>query len=193
MRSDEIRGRYPQQVIVEWLTNPPALHAERRARHGMIADVKTIQFLKANCLPRLQLHTVQFVTSVGTRRLETCLLVLDIGGIWKWEGSSGKMLDDPRVIAYRDQQSKLGQPIAILGGSFPPFTAHGEVVDNGFSVTRVQLVSQDGQVLEDEVQDGLIQFLTDQPYPTPIRVHFYNQQGERVGTQLYPPSESTEG
>jgi len=60
--------------------------------------------------------------------------------------------------------------------------AHGEIIDNGFNVTRVRLVSKDGQVFEDTVQDSLVLFAAtqEQEIQLPMQAELYNSKGELV-------------
>jgi hypothetical protein len=58
------------------------------------------------------------------------------------------------------------------------------VVDHGFDITRVRLISPNGVVLEDRVQDGLVLFVSDQPIFTPLQAELYNRAGELVSSQM---------
>jgi len=55
-------------------------------------------------------------------------------------------------------------------------------IDNGFNVTRVRLVSKDGQVFEDTVQDSLVLFAAtqEQEIQLPMQAELYNSKGELV-------------
>ena len=61
-------------------------------------------------------------------------------------------------------------------------TVHGEIIDNGFDVTRVRLLSEDGQSFEDTVQDGLVLFavVQDHEVKSPMQAELYNEDGELV-------------
>ncbi len=59
--------------------------------------------------------------------------------------------------------------------------AAGRVLDNGLDVVRVRLISENGIVLEDTVQDGLVLFLSDQWVERPLQVELYDRSGKLVG------------
>ena len=63
------------------------------------------------------------------------------------------------------------------------FWAGGFVRDNGFDVAQVRLISDQGLVFEDTVQDGIVLFVSDQNTSRPVRIEFYNHSGNLVGTQ----------
>lgn len=63
-----------------------------------------------------------------------------------------------------------------------------EVIDHGFDVTGVRLVSSDGLVFEDQVEHGLVLFLAEQPVQRPVEARLYNSSGQLVGTQTVFPA-----
>jgi hypothetical protein len=73
-------------------------------------------------------------------------------------------------------------------------TAYGEIIDNGFGVTRVRLLSEDGQSFEDTVQGGLVLFaiVQDHEVKQPMQAELYNKDGELVWRETVldyrPPS-----
>lgn len=56
------------------------------------------------------------------------------------------------------------------------------VKDNGQEVARVRLISANGILLEDSVDDGIVLFLDDRYIRTPLQAELYNSQGMLVGT-----------
>lgn len=62
------------------------------------------------------------------------------------------------------------------------FVAHGDIIDNGFEVTRVRLVNDAGQTFEDNVQDGLVLFacMQEQEVQFPLQAELYNAEGKLV-------------
>ncbi len=62
------------------------------------------------------------------------------------------------------------------------FVAHGDIIDNGFAVTRVRLVNDAGQTFEDSVQDGLVLFacMQEQEVQFPLQAELYNADGKLV-------------
>jgi len=83
------------------------------------------------------------------------------------------------------QQLPLEQrdPAEAFWNASNPFYAYGEVVDHGFDIVRVRLISPNGVVLEDRVQDGLVLFFSDQPVFTPLQAELYNRTGQLVSSQ----------
>jgi hypothetical protein len=78
-------------------------------------------------------------------------------------------------------------PAEALWNAFNPFYAYGEVVDHGFDIVRVRLISPNGLMLEDTVQDGLVLFVSDQPIFTPLQAELYNRTGQLVSSQTVLP------
>jgi hypothetical protein len=66
--------------------------------------------------------------------------------------------------------------------------AYGEVIDNGFDVTRVVLVNNAGERFEDTVQDGFVLFAFEQkqPIPLPMQAELYDRSGKLVWQQTVP-------
>src|SRR5215469_12418908 len=71
-------------------------------------------------------------------------------------------------------------PAEALWNALNPFYVYGEVVDHGFDITRVRLISPNGVALEDTVQDGLVLLVSDQPIFTPLQAELYNRAGDLV-------------
>jgi len=59
----------------------------------------------------------------------------------------------------------------------------GEVVANGLAIVRVRLLSANGVILEDTVEDGLVVFLSNQPLVPPVQAELYDRAGELVKSQ----------
>jgi hypothetical protein len=74
-------------------------------------------------------------------------------------------------------------PAEALWNALNPFYAYGEVVDHGFDIVQVRLISPNGVVLEDTVQDGLVLFFSDQPIFMPLQAELYNRAGHLVSSQ----------
>lgn len=62
------------------------------------------------------------------------------------------------------------------------------MLDRSQEVVRVRLISSDGVVLEDKVQDGLVMFIASQKIHFPIQVEIYDQVGKLVGNHPWPIS-----
>lgn len=68
-------------------------------------------------------------------------------------------------------------------GPFNHFFAHGNVIDNGFDIVRVRLISANGLVFEDAIQDGLVFFASHQKVVRPLQAELYNRSGELISRQ----------
>lgn len=94
------------------------------------------------------------------------------------------------------QQATLGQQQAEGEQQYPfhHFWAYGEVIDHGFDVTQVRLVSSNGLVFEDTVENGLVLFASHQRVPRPLQAELYNRSSELVTRQTvlepfpFPPN-----
>jgi hypothetical protein len=68
-------------------------------------------------------------------------------------------------------------------GPFNHFFAHGNVIDNGFDIVRVRLISANGLVFEDVIQDGLVFFASHRKVVRPLQAELYNRSGELISRQ----------
>jgi hypothetical protein len=98
------------------------------------------------------------------------------------EGRRGKAAWK-QLEAFQQLPLEPPDPAEALWNALNPFYVYGEVVDHGFDITRVRLISPNGVVLEDRVQDGLVLFVSDQPIFTPLQAELYNGAGELVSSQ----------
>ncbi len=55
------------------------------------------------------------------------------------------------------------------------------MLDYGLEVVRVRLISENGIVLEDTVQDGLALFISDRWVERPLQVELYDRSEKLVG------------
>ena len=182
----------PKQAITEYVGLPlgivqpnPPLHAsvqgqrfqgELRRGGGLGAQERTIRFFQERHLPNRQLHEITFEDEAGQHQHWLCFVVQDQQGGWRMGG--GANVSDASHSPVRDH------PWANLagGGWEDQFWAGGCVLDNGLDVVRVLLISKNGKVLEDLVQDGLVLFITDQKIQMPVQVELYDRAGNLVGT-----------
>jgi hypothetical protein len=182
----------PRQAITEYVGLPlgivqpnPPLHApaqgqrfqgELRRGGGLGARDGTIRFFQERRLPDRQLHEITFEDEAGQHEHWLCFVVQDQQGGWRMGG--GANVSDAKHAPGRDH------PWANLagGGWEDRFWAGGRVLDNGLDVVRVRLISKNGKVLEDLVQDGLVLFITDQKIQVPVQVELYDRAGNLVGT-----------
>jgi hypothetical protein len=84
-------------------------------------------------------------------------------------------------------------------GPFQHFFAYGTVIDNGYDIARVRLISTNGYVFEDTLEDGLLLFASHQKVIRPLQAELYNRAGELVCRQrvlqpfAFPPNTSLGG
>jgi len=61
------------------------------------------------------------------------------------------------------------------------------VSDNGLGVTLARLISNNGVVLEDTVENGMILFVTNQNVEMPVQVELYDGASKLVGSHRALP------
>jgi hypothetical protein len=192
----------PKQVIIEFMSQPEGgvqpdpenslppgtdvsnwQPGEVRAGGGFGAKAATVHFLKVRSIPRRQVHALAFEDEEGSLWHFICFLVQDTEGHWHVESGGGGSNRDIQ------QHSGRNHPRANLagGGWQDHFWAGGYVIDDGFDVVQVNLTSNNGQKLEDSVEDGLVLFVTDKEVHMPVQAELYNHSGELVGKHsLFP-------
>ena len=180
----------PKQVIIEHISEPLAqiepesilrpdikrkgIRGVTRKGGGLGAKVQTIRFLQERTLPGLQLHAVTFENEDGQQEWWFCCVQQYLPDHW-W--SVGGVNFDPAEKISREHPR-----VNLVGGwSEDFFWAGGCVIDNDLDVVRVRLISENGIVLEDIVQDGLAIFLSDQWVERPLQVELYDRSGKLVG------------
>jgi hypothetical protein len=86
------------------------------------------------------------------------------------------------------RSSSPSSPRANLGGcGGHQFYAGGKVEHNGQEVARVRLLSANGIVLEDSVDNDIVLFLDDRYIDTPLQAQLYDHQGALVETHQVLP------
>lgn len=190
----------PKQAVIEDLSNatstPPHAREVLRAQ-GLIARAATIRFLKICSRQYHQLHTVTFENELGQARTCLCFLGQQESGLWQ---VITILFNGPERVLM-EQEQDMSRPWVRLSGAigkdplpvrsgFRPWGlwAGVEVIDHGFDVTRVRLVSSDGLVFEDQVEHGLVMFLVEQSVQRPVEAQLYNRSGMLVGTQTVFPA-----
>ena len=183
----------PKQAITEYVglplgivqSNPPfpvpaqgqTFQGELRCGGGLGAQEGTIRFFQERRLSDRQLHEITFEDEAGQHQHWLCFVVQDQQGGWYMVGGANYS-DDPRHSPVRSHPW-----VNLAGGGWEDhFWAGGLVLNNGLDVVRVRLISKNGKVLEDLVQDGLVLFITDQKIQVPVQVELYDRAGNRVGT-----------
>lgn len=175
----------PKQVIIDYVRASSVISSDtpvpqtsgwrkQESRGGFSAKPETIRFLKERSLLHCQLHFVTFEDEQGHQTHLSCYVIEENDGTWNMYGGSGGAGRGPQRTS----------PWANLGGGGWPnqFYAGGYVQDNGQDVVRVRLLSHNGVLLEDSVDNGIVLFLSDQPIEQPLQATLYDRQGALVGT-----------
>ncbi len=159
-----------KETIMDALRTGP-IPDDFQARKG------TFQFFRSRLLPNSQLHEVTFENNRGEHQRFLCLAVQEPDGTWQ-------MVLSCNISGINHVLRSGDEPHVELGGS--NLWMGGYVVDCGQGVTHVRLVSGNGNILEDTVQDGLVVFAPEQGIPLPIQVELYDSAGNLVGTHPWP-------
>lgn len=187
----------PRQVVIDYISRPqgpiieestqPMPSGEGRAWRGITrapgglgAKASTIQFLQQRSIPDRQLHLVTFEDEEGRLASWFCCVLLEPSGHWRFAGGAN--------VGGVEGMPKRDAPWVNMGGSWKKnlFWAGGRVLDNGLNVVRVQLVAENGIILEDTVQDGIVMFVSNETLPLPVQVELYDGSGKLVGTHTFP-------
>jgi hypothetical protein len=185
-----------KQLILDMLS-------DERSHFGE-ADMTTFRFLKEKIIPGWQMHYVAFDEIDGSKQNLVVILMQQEDGTWRMSSMSSHgnvqemtarymvpVHDHPLIFMSGGKSGRALQPDGTYQSQF---VAHGEVIDNGFDVTRVRLVNDTGQTFEDTVQDGLVLFacMQEQEVQFPMRTELYNAEGKLVWRETIfdnrPPS-----
>ncbi len=180
----------PKQTIIDFLSTPLAepnspfvVESAAKPRKGILrtsgglgAIASTIHFLKERTLPRHQAHIVAFEDTMGQIWEFTCFIVQEKQDDWVFKGGGGGSAQ--RTDGHRQPRANLAGGWGAEGG----FYAGGPVSDNGLNVVRVNLVTGNGLVFEDTVEDGRVLFVTDKNVLGPVRAQLYNSSGKLVSS-----------
>jgi hypothetical protein len=141
----------------------------------MGALVETIQFGKQRTIPGKMVQFVTFEDMQGRQVHYTCYLTQNNGGEWKFAGGAG---------GGGGQKVVREHPWVNLGGGGGPdnFYAGGHVIDNGLDIVRVRLVANNGTMLEDTVQDGIVLFVTGSRVELPLQAELYDREDRLVAS-----------
>lgn len=155
----------PHAALLEHVANP--------AFYG--AQLDSVHILNQRALPGRQLYGVTFTDTQGREIFCACEVRQQEGGMWSAQDSAGGGLSGPRWET----------PRANLGGS-PGNEASGAYFggpvqsDPAGKVARVRLISADGVILEDTVEEGVILFQAEGPVSLPLSAELYDQAGMLV-------------
>lgn len=184
--------RDPKQVIIEFLSSPPGelepnplpsvdggQPGALRKSGGFGAIATTIRFLKERSILHHQVHAVTFEDEAGRAWLFICLVGMNSEGQWHFEAGGGG--GGEKGVTHTARRKQPWANLAGGGGEEQAFWAGGYVQDNGIPVSKVRLISKNGQVLEDIVEDDLVLFVTKQKIRMPMEAELYNLSSELVG------------
>ena len=175
-----------KQIILDMLNNENS--------HFGDANMATVQFDKEKNTPGWQMHYISFEEADEGQKHLVVILKQHKDGKWHLNSAStgGNIRERDRyMVPVHDH------PLIFLSGGRKgnakkydedgqyEFVAYGDVIDNGFNVTHVRLLNDDGQVFEDTVQDGLVLFASvqDQEVQWPMQAELYNSEGKLVWRQ----------
>ncbi|GHO87939.1 hypothetical protein [Dictyobacter formicarum] len=171
----------PKQEIVNRLTRllvPRSSKVPAGNLHESTQESKnkTLQFLKERSLPGRRAYIAVFENEQGKEVYFTCYVEEDAHGNWQFRGAAGDgiMGTNPGPIVER-AWANLG------GGGMPDhFYAGGLVADHDQNVARVRLIAKNGTVIEDEVENGMVLFLSGQRIDLPIQAELYDAAGNLI-------------
>lgn len=150
----------------------------------------TVRFLKHHAIPGWQLYSVTFEDTLGQAYEYTLFLARHPRDArWYVRTCSGDRSDQKwRPIPARDHpvlrlQWNTSYMMESDGSPAHSFFAGGEVIDNGFAITRVRLIDKRGVVMEDNVEDGLVLYSADSEIYMPLQAELYNRENKLIWRQ----------
>ncbi len=180
----------PRQTIIDFVTTPisaadspveiesddgPRI-GEFHTSGGLGAVASTIRFLKERTIPLHYAALISFV-DVNAQVWElACFAVEEEQRHWYFKSGSS--------ISHKNNEPL---PHANIAGGLAEggFYAGGYIHANGTNITRASLVSVDGIIFEDTVDDGRVLFVTDREnvFP-PVRVLLYDESDKLVNSHI---------
>lgn len=177
----------PKQAIIEYIELPQGVRFPQppasgsggpiviKPEQGALAGA--VRFLHEQHVPNRQIHAIAFVHETGRELHYFCHVVQDEQGEWQIRGVS-LYSTHPRGYPEHPQPG-----VVLIGqGQQGQFWSGGLVLNNGLDITRVRLLSKNGQILEDQVQNGLVLFISNQKMQMPIQAELYDRAGKLVSS-----------
>jgi len=166
----------PKQEIINKLTRLllPSIQKIPAGTMGEESKNRTLRFVKERSLPGRRAYIVIVEDRHGNEVHFTCYVEQDRNGNWQFRGAEGDgiMGGNPGPVVER-AWANLG------GGGMPDhFYAGGFVANHGQNVAYVHLVTKNGTVIEDSVDDNMVLFLTDQRVELPVEAELYDQENQ---------------
>jgi hypothetical protein len=168
----------PQEVIIKELID--------RSDSDRIYDLSTLQFLSMHT-PDInhQLHSLSCFDLNGEQHWFYMVIVLE-RGYWDIDLSWGYTpLEQAQLLEFQNLPwASLASIQTGKGLTEPSFYAFGEVIEKDLPIKTVQLVSANGLILEDWVEQGLVLFVKDDILAFPIWAELYDEIGTCVNRHL---------
>ncbi len=147
-----------------------------RTNGGIGAVPSTIRILKERTVPLHYASLVTFEDVQGQMWEFACFVVQE--GQHNWVFKSGGSVSQKNVEK---------QPHVNLAGGWAEggFSAGGRVYANGADIVRVDIISVDGIIFDDTVDNGYVLFVTDREdiFP-PVRALLYDSAGVLVNSHI---------
>jgi len=147
-----------------------------RTSGGVGAVPSTIRILKERTVPLHYASLVAFEDVQGQKWEFACFVVQE--GQHNWVFKSGGSVSQKNVERF---------PHVNLAGGWAEggFSAGGRVYANGADIVRVDIISIDGILFDDTVDDGRVLFVTDREdiFP-PVRALLYDSTGVLVNSHI---------
>jgi len=165
----------------------PKAAVVHRLRTGLFnrshpTNFDTVQWMGVQVLPSHQLHHVTVQEVSGQRWHFICFLKQRTNGSWQVKFNRGYPEHSfEKYVAPETTQDVPEIRLQVGENSLHEFLTGGIVIDKGFHVTSVHLVSRNGQVLQDTVHEGLVLYWTDKEVFLPLQAELYNASDEIIG------------
>jgi hypothetical protein len=162
----------PTQAMIEFLSVPRG--------ENMKGKATIVHFLKERTIAGCQIHVVAFEDEAGKHFYGCCVAGQDATGNWRISGATFSE-GDPGTHEPVYNQASVG--LFGGGGYESAFYAGGYVQDTDRSINEVHLVSNNGIVLQDTVEQGFVLFVTDLPVEMPVTAELYDRAGHLIASQ----------
>ena len=173
--------RDPQQEVINTLSRflTPSARVTPGQSHLTLAENEltrtreSFRFLRTRTIASIPGRMI--IAAVNTLRapdqLQISFLIQNRAGDWCYSGGASTSLG-----------GKSTHPRINLGGGGWPFQFHagGYVVNNGYDITHVHLLSRNGTICEDEVDNDIVLFFTDEQVEIPLLAELYDREGNLV-------------
>jgi hypothetical protein len=187
----------PEQAILDELAGPlgqwePGATSPGGIQSGIVrggtpfqADLTTVEFVKHRQSARRRLDFVTFkgtIPHIGPRRHTLSWLfslTRQPDGTWRVTGGAGggDSAMPPRSKPW----------INLAGGGWPDqFYAGGRIHTAGIDIARVQLRFADGLTLEDDTEQAIALFITDDAVRLPASVALLDHAGSTIASHDFP-------